>query len=72
MSDKQKKLLKDLALHNVDFVIANLDKINFGERDFVIKLAIRLIARKLQAGLKSKDFGAHFKDLLQNLATMGR
>jgi hypothetical protein len=65
MSEKTKELLKELVLHNTDFLVANLDKINFGEKDFVIKMGIRFFVRKLQTFLKNKnlDFKEFFKGL---------
>lgn len=68
MSDKNKQLLKELALHNLDFVVANIDKVNFGEKDFVVKMAIRLFVRKAQVFLKGKNL--NFKEFFQNLGVL--
>lgn len=70
MDEKWKKFLHDLASHNVDFIIGNLDRINFGERDFIVKMLIRLILRKAQTALATGNFKKHFKDLWSNLQTI--
>lgn len=63
-------VLVDLLKHNIDWVIANLDKVNFGNRDFLIKTTIRLILRKVQTALITKNYMMHFEDLRENLTTM--
>lgn len=70
MDNKWKILLHELIANNVEFVIANLDKVNFGNRDIVVKLALRLTLRKIQAALRSKDFWGQFRELLSNFATL--
>jgi hypothetical protein len=70
MNDDLKKLLYDLAAHNIDFVLANLDKVNFGNRDFVVKVVIRLILRKLQTAITTGNFQTHLQDLHENLVKL--
>ncbi len=63
-------VLIDLLKYNIDWVIANLDKVNFGNRDFLVKTALRLVLRKAQVALITKNYMMHFEDLRENLATM--
>lgn len=72
MNDKWKPFLYDLANHNIDFLIGNLDKLNFGDRDFMTKMMIRLVLRKVQTALRTKRFGESLRDLINNLATIAK
>ncbi len=70
MDEKWKALFLELIGHNVDFVVANIDKVNFGSKDIIVKLALRLTLRKVQAALRSKDFAGQLRELLSNFATL--
>lgn len=70
MDEKWKEVAIQLLNHNIDFVLSHLDKFNFGERDFITKLTIRLILSKLQTMIKTKNFSSHLRDLIKNVNTL--
>lgn len=59
------ELFKEVSKTVVDFAIANLDKINFGQRDVSTKIFLRFILRRLQLELLKKDFS--LKQLVEKL-----
>lgn len=72
MDEKTKKFLYELANHNIDFLISNLDKVNFGDRDFLIKMMLRLIFRKFQTAFTTGNFKMHLTDLRENLMLLAK
>ncbi len=63
------QILVDLTKYNIDWVLANLDKVNFGNRDFITKAILRLVLRKIQTALITKNYNLHLDELRESLMT---
>jgi hypothetical protein len=72
MNDELKNFLVGLAKHltiaTVDYAIANLDQINFGQSDMLIKTVVRLALIKIQSKLNSPNF--KFSDVLDEISSL--
>jgi hypothetical protein len=72
MNDEVKNFLlglaKHLAIATVDYTVANLDQLNFGQSDMLIKTVVRLALIKLQNRLNSPNF--KFSDVLDEINSL--